>query len=394
MSDPLLALDGAVAASPYAVPAHFGSPLVEQRALEVGNAVVSLSHNGIVTVSGQDRLSWLDSMTSQRLIGLAPGQAAETLLLDANGRIEHAIRVVDDGERAWLLVDAGSADELSAYLTRMRFALRVEVADVSDEYAAVLAFEGGSALPALRGLGLSVVEWRDPWAEIVAGGIQYSHVEPAQHGGAGWSATQLVFNRSDLPAIASIVSTSATGAEVVRAAGLTALDALEVRAWRPTQHGEVDERAIPHEFDWLRSAVHLTKGCYRGQETVAKVHNLGHPPRRLAMLHLDGSGGELPGAGALIYLAGTGQVEGTRPIGRVTRSALHHEWGGIALALLKRSVAEDAELEVKLGGAIDESGVPVEAGEETVVEFVAANQEPIVPSDAGRTRDIPRLQRF
>lgn len=399
MSDPLLTLDGAVEASPYAVPAHFGSPLVEQRVLEAGNAIVSLSHNGIVTVSGEDRLSWLDSMTSQRLIGLAPGQAAETLLLDANGRIEHAIRVVDDGDRAWLLVDADSAEALSAYLMRMRFALRVEVTDVSDEYAAVLAFEGGSAMPALRGLGLAVVEWRDPWSEIVAGGIQYAHVEPAQHGGAGWTATQFVFKREDLPAVAKLVSTSGTGADVVRAAGLTALDALEVRAWRPTQHGEVDERSIPHEFDWLRSAVHLTKGCYRGQETVAKVHNLGHPPRRLAMLHLDGSGGELPGAGSLIYLAGAGQTEGTRPVGRVTRSALHHEWGGIALALLKRSVPEDAELEVRIGDPEINSekpadGTPPGAGPARAPEFVAANQETIVPSDAGRTRDIPRLQRF
>jgi folate-binding protein YgfZ len=375
VSDPFLSLPGAVAAEGIDTPRHFGAPLVEQRALEAGDAVVSLGHRGVITVAGQDRLSWLDSMTSQQLAGLAPGVSTETLLLDPNGRIEHAIRMVDDGERCWLLVDEGDAQPLAEYLMRMRFALRVEVQDASAEYAVVAAFEGGSALPALRELDLAVAEWRDPWAEVSRGGVQYARAGEHDHPADGWSETQLVFAREDLPAVVELVRLGA-----VRAAGIDALDALEVRAWRPSRHGEVDERAIPHEFDWLRSAVHLSKGCYRGQETVAKVHNLGHPPRRLALLHLDGSGGELPMAGALVHLAGADPE--ARPVGRVTRSALHHEWGGIALALLKRSVAEDAVLEVALG-------VPAESGER-----VAATQEVIVPADAGATRAIPRLKRI
>ncbi|MBN9611955.1 MAG: folate-binding protein YgfZ, partial [Actinobacteria bacterium] len=294
MSDPFLDLPGAVEAPDSGVPAHYGAPLAEQRALDAGDAVVSLSHRGIVTVSGPDRLSWLHSMTSQQLLALPAGESTETLLLGPTGRIEHAIRLVDDGERSWLLVDEGAAEPLAAYLNRMRFALRVEVAEVSGEYAAVLAFDGGSALPALRELGLAAVEWCDPWADVQRGGTQYAHGE---HPGAGWSAVQLVFARQDLPDVAALAASGR-----VRAAGLIALDALEVRAARPTLHGEVDERAIPHEFDWLRTAVHLNKGCYRGQETVAKVHNLGHPPRRLALLHLDGSGGELPQPGALVYV--------------------------------------------------------------------------------------------
>ncbi|MFC6235885.1 YgfZ/GcvT domain-containing protein, partial [Leucobacter soli] len=296
MSDPFLDLPGAIAASDLDAAAHFGAPLPEQRALEAGNAIVSLAHRGAVTVSGPDRLSWLHSMTSQQLTGLRPGESTETLLLGPTGRVEQAIRVVDDGERAWLLVDEGAAEPLAAYLNRMRFALRVEVADVSGEYAAVLAFEGGAALPALRELGTAVAEWRDPWGSVQRGGVQYAH---GAHPGEGWTATQLVFRREDLSAAAALTTSGE-----IRAAGLMALDALEVRAGRPTLHAEADERAIPHEFDWLRTAVHLTKGCYRGQETVAKVHNLGHPPRRLALLHLDGSGGELPEAGALVHVAG------------------------------------------------------------------------------------------
>ncbi|QBE49540.1 YgfZ/GcvT domain-containing protein [Leucobacter triazinivorans] len=384
--NPFLDLSGAVADPATGVAAHYGEPLPEQRALEAGRAVVDLSHRGVVTVSGADRLSWLHSMTSQQLLGLRPGESVETLLLDANGRIERAIRLVDDGERSWLLVDEGSAEPLVAFLLRMRFALRVDVHDVSSEFAAVLAFAGPAA-EALRA-AQPIVEWRDPWAEVAPGGVQYA---TGEHPAEAWSAAQFVFPRERLAEIASLVAGSAAasvrGAERLRAAGLLALDALEVRAWRPAQHADVDERAIPHEFDWLRTSVHLTKGCYRGQETVAKVHNLGHPPRRLAMLHLDGSGGELPVPGALVYLAGTAGEADARPVGRVTRSVLHHEWGGIALALLKRSVDEDARLEVR-GGA--DGGDPGAAPG----EIIAAAQEVIVPVGAGSVREIPRLKRL
>lgn len=379
--DPFLTLHGAVVSEStdemHSAPSHYGSPLVEQRELDAGNAIVSLSHRGIVTVSGEDRLSWLHSMTSQGLLGLQPGESIESMVLNPQGRIEHVLRLVDDGERAWLLVDEGSAPSLTEYLQRMRFAMRVEVTNVSDDYAAVLAFDGGRAVAALRGLDAAVVEWRDPWARVTSGGIQYARGE---HPAAKWSVVQFVFRRTDLQAVARLV-----GAETadLRAAGLSSLDALEVRAWRPTRHSEVDDRSIPHELDWLRTAVHLNKGCYRGQETVAKVHNLGHPPRRLAMLHLEGSGGELPVKGALVRIAG-GEAD-SRPVGRITRAVLHHEWGGIALVLLKRSVPEDAELEVRLGDVDDA---------ERSGEWILATQEAIVPSDAGKSRDVPRLKRL
>lgn len=376
---PFSELPGRVA-SDEGVASHYGEPLLEQRALEAGGAIVDLSHHGIVVVSGADRLSWLHSMTSQHLLALRPGESTETLLLDPNGRIERAVRVVDDGERTWLLVDAGSAAPLAAFLTRMRFALRVEVEDRSEKYATVLAFEG-DARDALHSLG-PAVEWRDPWSAVARGGVQYAR-DDAEHAGAHWSATHFVFERERLASVVDLVSRGA-----VRAAGVLALDALEVRAWRPSQAGDVDERTIPHELDWLRTAVHLTKGCYRGQETVAKVHNLGHPPRRLALLHLDGTGGELPVAGALVFAGpGSANEPGARPVGRVTRAALHHEWGGIALALLKRSVAEDVALEVRGGpeGA-DPQAAPGDP--------IAATQEVIVPSSAGAARSVPRLKRL
>ncbi len=88
--------------------------------------------------------------------------------------------------------------------------------------------------------------------------------------------------------------------------------------------------------------MHLQKGCYRGQETVARVENLGKPPRRLVFLHLDGSEVHLPPHGTELRLADEGP-DG-RKIGVVTTSVRHHELGPVALALVKRNVPLDARL--------------------------------------------------
>lgn len=333
---------------------HFGDPVAEQRALAAGRAVVDLGDRDVVAVTGDDRLSWLDSLTSQRLTGLAPGDSAETLLLDPSGRVEHAIRVLDDGTTTWLLLDPGAGARLAAFLDRMRFMLRVEVADRSAEFTTVGSL--GAEIPGVAAPNGVPLVWRDPWSAVVAGGHQYAG---ADHPAADWEYTESLVERAGVDALAG-----------APAAGTLALEALRIAAWRPRQATEVDATTIPHELDWLRSAVHLTKGCYRGQETVAKVHNLGHPPRRLVLLHLDGSEGLLPEAGAPVLL-------GDKEVGRVTAAARHHELGPIALAVVKRAADPAATLAVPVDGAV-----------------IAAAQQVIVPPDAGASADVPRLPRL
>jgi folate-binding protein YgfZ len=358
-TSPLLALPGAVAATgPDAgVAAHYGDPIREQRALTDGRAVVDLSNRGVVRVGGPDRLSWLDSITSQRLTGLPAFGSAETLLLDPSGRIEHAAAVLDDGEATWLLVEAAEAAPLAAFLDRMRFLLRVDVADRSDD-TAVLASLGDPVLPGVPVSGV----WRDPWQHGSAGGVTHA-AEP--HPGEGFPLSLLLVPRDELPGVADLVV-----AGRLLLAGTLALEALRIAAWRPRFALEVDAKSIPHELDWLRSAVHLTKGCYRGQETVAKVHNLGRPPRRLVQLDLDGSEAVLPAPGDAV-------LHEERPVGVVTSVAVHHEDGPIALAVVKRSVPEDAVLTV---GTADGA--------------VAGAQRVIVPAGAGPAVAVPRLPRL
>lgn len=368
---PLLALPGAVAdgaaadgAADGATAAHYGDPVAEQRMLAASRAIVDLSDRGVVTVTGPDRLAWLDSLTSQALATLAPGSSAETLLLDPNGRLEHSIRVFDDGATAWLLVDAAQAAPLAAWLDRMRFMMRVEVADATAAWATLgqLRPEGAEPLVAPAAPNGVPLLWRDPWAAVQAGGWQYA--AEAEHPGAGFPAVELLVERARLAEVADAVRAGS-----LAAAGVWALEALRIAAWRPRM-SEVDERSIPHELDWLRSAVHLAKGCYRGQETVAKVHNLGHPPRRLVMLHLDGSDALLPAPGAEVRT-------GDASVGTVTAAARHHELGPIALAVVKRSLDPSAPLAV----AVDDT-------------LIAAAQQVIVPPDAGATANVPRLPRL
>ena len=328
MRSPLLDLPGAVPAEApdEGVAAHYGNPHVEQRELEAGRGFVDLSHRGVLRIGGKDRLSLLHSLTTQHLSELAPNRATETLLLDPNGRIEYALYLVDDGTSVWAHTEPGAAEPFAAFLTKMRFMLEVEPEVVTDRYA--LVYE---AAP-------SDVDTSDVVTRELPGG-----------------ARELFLPRERL-------------AEYGRAhehpAGTWAAEALRIAGHRPRAGLETDQRSIPHELGWLGTAVHLNKGCYRGQETVARVENLGHPPRRLVMLHLDGTEEHLPAHGDAVLLDG-------REVGSVTSAARHYELGPIALALVKRTVPVDAVLQA--------DGVP-------------ASQEVVVPPDAGGTaRD--RLRR-
>lgn len=330
---PLLARPGAVeAAGPDAgVALHLGEPVREQRALAVGRAVVDLSHLAVVAVAGADRLTWLHSLASQALLDLAPGESRELLLLDPHGHVEHAAAILDDGTTAWLVTEAARGPRLVAFLDTMRFMLRVEVRDATSEKAVLGAGAGLAGL--LREAAPDALVWHDPWPYVQPGGTAYGPPD-AEHPGRERNAVLAVVPRG---ALADVVARLEAGG--VSLAGTWAWEAWRVEAWRPRLGLDVDERTVPHELDWLRTAVHLTKGCYRGQETVARVVNLGRPPRRLVLLHLDGSEHVLPAPGAAV-------LDGERPVGRVTSPVRHHVLGPVALAVVKRSLDPSAEVRV------------------------------------------------
>ena len=375
---PLLDAPGALAAGPgladadpdALVPAHYGDPLREQRLLADGLAVSALARD-VVAVTGADRLTWLTTLSSQRLTGLTPGDGgAEALLLDAQGRIAHALAALDDGRTLLLVTEAGDGPALAALLDRMRFMLRVEVGAREDLVALGALGAGRERLRrAADGAGALVGAWTDPWPGVVEGGTSYDVGLDSPHPGRAYAAGFVL-----VPAtrVVEVVRAFAAGglaneeppaggpaaesggaltavAEHDALAGAMAWEALRIEAGRPRRAREVDERVIPHELDWLRTAVHLTKGCYPGQETVARTLNLGRPPRRLTLLQLDGLAGGLPAPGDVVRL-------GERAVGAVTSAARHHELGPIALALLRRGVPAEAALSVEVSEAASGPG--------------------------------------
>lgn len=337
---PLLSLPGAVPSEgpDEGVAAHYGDLFKEQRALAGGAGLVDLSHRGVLTVSGADRLSWLHLLITQHVSELPPHQATEALVLSANGHIEHGLSLVDDGETVWIHTEPGSQTALLSYLESMKFFYRVETADRTEEYAVVFLPAGSIAAP--------------PEGVVVR--------ETAY-------GRELFLPRERLREFAD----SGTYGPAI---GSLALEALRIEAHRPRVGLETDHRTIPHEVGLIGPAVHLQKGCYRGQETVAKVLNLGQPPRRLVMLHLDGSQDVPVVPGGEVRLGG---AEG-KVVGVVTSAALHADLGPIALAVVRRAVPLDAALTVQAPVSEADGGVGPGA------LWIDASQEPVVvPRDHG-----------
>ena len=273
---------------------HFGEPNKEQKALAEGRAWADLSHLSIIAVSGADRLKWLHDLTTQHLVDLSAGNWVAAMVLDPQGHVEYQFVLVDDGNTTWILLDPPYLQGLIEYLNKMKFMLRVQVRNASTEYAV------------LRAPG-TPTDIGGPFALVP---------------------------RSELPETEEAFAISAMQV------GTWALDAERVSAGRPRHGIDTDFKSIPNELGVLNSAVHMAKGCYRGQETVAKIYNLGKPPRRLVMLHLDGHAVVMPPSGTPVM---NGEVQ----VGFLGTVARHHELGPIALAVVKRNTPVDAQLTVE-----------------------------------------------
>jgi folate-binding protein YgfZ len=286
---------------------HFGEVAKEQRALAEGKAWADFSHRAVIEISGEDRLTWLHSLTTQHLENLKPGEWKEALILDPQGRVEQQLFLVDDGNSVFIHLDQERVGSLLSYLEKMKFMLRVDVKDCGDQFAI------------LRAPG-KTDELGGPYALVPKSEL---------------AATIAAFDSSNLQV------------------GTWALEAERIAKGRARIGLDTDHKSIPNEIGALNKSVHMNKGCYRGQETVAKVFNLGHPPRRLVLLHLDGSAVDLPKHGDAVTLEG-------KEIGFVGSVARHYELGPIALALIKRTTPSEATLMAGNIAASQEILVPID----------------------------------
>ncbi|MBP2364367.1 CAF17-like 4Fe-4S cluster assembly/insertion protein YgfZ [Pseudonocardia parietis] len=308
-----------------AVPAHHGDPPAEQRAMARSAAVVDRSHRDVLAVAGDERLSWLHLLLTQHVSELPPDTGTEALVLDGQGRVLHHMAVASTGGTVYLDTESGEGAALLDYLRKMVFWSAVELRDATAELA-VLSVVGPEVPAVLEKAGLPLPPAPHGVAGLEGGGFVRRTPWP------GRDAVDVA-----VPRDAKDTWWSTLTAAGARAAGTMAFEALRVESRAPRLHRDTDERTIPHEVGWIGPAVHLTKGCYRGQETVARVANLGRPPRRQVLLHLDAGDEDLPRTGDPVH-------RGDRQVGRVGTVVQHHELGPVALALVKRSVPVDAEL--------------------------------------------------
>lgn len=314
---------------------HFGNPLLEQRKLLEKAAYVQRSDQAVLQITGEDTLSWLHSLTSQNILNLKPGESTESLLLTPNGHVEQQLKLVVTADGVLIAVQNEKLQSLIDWLTKMKFRSKVDLSKRED----LMVFGAFADLTALGPV------WVDPWSLDPPASVSYN-------------PERKEFFWSELFA--------AVAPELERS-GLMAYQALRIAAGRP-EITDIDERSLPHEFDWLASAVHLSKGCYRGQETVSKVHNLGHPPRRLAILNLE--------QGDLIAAFGDEVRYQEKLVGKVVAAGLHFDAGSVALALLNRNTPY-LDLLVTSGESV-----------------VGATQEMLVPHDAGKAANLPRPSAF
>jgi folate-binding protein YgfZ len=319
----VLDINGAVEAEwpDEGVAAHYGDPAREQRVMSERPTLVDRSNRGVIKVTGPDRLSWLHSLTSQHLERLTPGRTEQALVLSPQGHLEHHLTLIDDGAATWIHVEPHTAQSLVEYLNSMRFMLRVEVEDLTGTLAVATVTSPDGTAPVVEDVDAMAVMQGPFWTDLI--------VEP--------------------DAVGKLAATYPV-------AGLWAFEAARIAAHIPRPGLDTDHRTLPHEVGLIEPAVHLNKGCYRGQETVARIQNVGRPPRRLVFLHLDGSVDRLPAHGAPIT------TEDGTEVGFVGSAARHYELGPVGLGLIKRTVPADAPL---------------------LADGVAAAQEVIVSPDAG-----------
>jgi tRNA-modifying protein YgfZ len=327
---------------------HFGDPLGEQRAAETDAVLVDRSHRAVLTLTGNDRQTWLHSISTQHVSELPEGASTQNLSLDGQGRVEDHWIQTELGGTTYLDTEPWRGEPLLQYLRKMVF-----WADVTPGAAdmAVLSLLGPRLADqaVLNVLGLDALP-AEPMAVPLPGGGFVRRMPGAPAGQIELDLLVPVGESADWQERLTQAG--------VRPAGVWAYEAHRVAALRPRLGVDTDQRTIPHEVGWIggpgQGAVHLDKGCYRGQETVARVHNLGRPPRMLVLLHLDGSA-ERPSTGDAVLAGG-------RAVGRLGTVVEHVDLGPIALALLKRGLAADTEFvtgpEADVAAVIDADSLP------------------------------------
>jgi folate-binding protein YgfZ len=257
----------------------------------------------VLTVGGSDGPEWLQGMLTQDVVSLTPGQSRYALALDIKGKALADMQATREGDRVVLVLPAGQRDALHDHLAR-RFVIEDVVLDRPD--LAVVSVQGPGSSAAARTHGMT---------------LQRSHT-----GGEG---VELLVAADQAEAV--ITALVQSGAQRCSAEDL---EPLRIAAAIPRYGADFDDKTIPLEAGLL-DAIHWSKGCYLGQEVIARMAHRGHTNKELRRLSLRSA--TVPESGAAIFLS----ADDDKPVGRITSAASSPDGEGVvALALIRRKAFE------------------------------------------------------
>ncbi len=291
----------------------YGDLEAEYAAIRKGAGVLDCPHRGTLRVSGADRLGFLDRMLTNRVTDLVPGAVQSAFLLNRKGRIEADLFLVAGPDAVLIDVDVHAVDRTLKLLEGFLFADDVLITDATGTLYR-LAVHGPQAAEAAASA-----------AEALAASGAAAAFTVARRDSTGVSGLELFVPRGAVEASWSALLAADDGRRRVRPIGWHAFNIARIEAGTPLYHVDFGPDNLPHETGVLEDRVSFKKGCYPGQEIVARTHNLGRPKQSLVGLRIES--GLLPVAGAGVHE----KTEG-RAVGVVTSSTLSPMLGAIPIA--------------------------------------------------------------
>lgn len=317
----------------------FGNYEAEYATVRKGVGILETPQRGLIEVTGADRLDFLHRLLTADLQALAPDRWRPAFMLSRQGRIEADVSVLAFDDRVVLVLDRFNVQTVLTELGKYLFADDVNLSDGSDAYI-YLALHG----PATIDLIAKAAGSKNDDVSVEAGHHKTLHiggheVTAYRRDETGSLGLSLIAPRSGSEDVYETLANAVGGLDPFvegglkrdvtgRGIGWLAYNTLRIEAGTAIYHIDFGPDSLPHETGLLDATVSFTKGCYPGQEVVARMHNLGHAAKVLVGLRFDDD--RLPVAGTQVMGP---QGDPNDVVGAITSSTLSPMLGNVAIAL-------------------------------------------------------------
>ena len=298
--------------------------------------LLDAAHRSVIVLTGGDRLDFLDRMITQGVASLPPGRTTKSFWLNRKGRIVSDLLVANLPDRTLLEVDLHAAQATFESLDAFLFTEDAEMS-LDIEAFSQLRVYGPASLVVLDAL---LEEGSAPEeagvTEGMLGGVPLTMLRVDEVGEPG---VALIFERASAEIIwSTLIAWESETKQRIRPIGWSAYNAARIEGGTPLFNVDFGTDALPHESGLVESRVSFNKGCYLGQEIVARLENLGHPKQRLCAITLDPAC--MPVAGTQVFAAlegAAGEVHLGPQVGWITSSTIAPMLGAspIAFGMLK-----------------------------------------------------------